>query len=154
MKIAVAKTRGVSSFTQQDSSDRHLEQDDVPQTGPQPSRCGGNLRESLWSRFSGWVYAGRQPQDMTLEWSCCGTPTLDPDEAYLGRVESSELSIDSCAHCGMLWLSVRSVATTVTRTTPLSPADAEAFLAAAPGFDRREIMRAWLLQLWQQARTS
>ena len=99
---------------------------------------------SLWSRFAEWVYVGRQPQDMTLEWSCCGTPKLDPGEAYLGRVDSSELSINACAHCGMLWLGIRSLATTVTRTEPFSRTDAEAFLGATPGIERRALMRAWL----------
>lgn len=79
---------------------------------------------------------------------------LDPIEAYLGRVESSELSISSCAHCGMLWLGVRSVATTVMRTEPLSGTDAEAFLAAAPGNERRAIMRAWLQRRLRQPNTS
>ena len=69
---------------------------------------------------------------------------LDPGEAYLGRVESFELSIRSCAHCGALWLDARSVATTVLRSEPLSGRDAEAFLAAAPGNERRAVMRAWL----------
>lgn len=87
---------------------------------------------------------GRRPQDMTLEWSCCGTPMLDPDEAYLGRVDSFELSIDSCAHCGMLWLGIRSLATTVMRTEPFSRTDAAAFLGAKPGIERRALMRAWL----------
>ena len=106
---------------------------------------------SLWSRFAGWARAARQPQDMTLEWSCCGTPMLDPAEAYLGRVESFELSISACAHCGALWLGLRSVATTVTRSEPLSRTDAEAFLAAAPGLERRAVMQEWLQRRLQPA---
>jgi len=110
-------------------------------------------KTSLWPRFAGWVRAARQPQDMTLEWSCCGTPMLDSGEAYLGRIERFELSISSCAHCGMLWLGVRSVATTVMRTEPLARADAEAFLAATPGIERRTLMHAWLRQHLRQAGT-
>lgn len=76
---------------------------------------------------------------------------LDPSEAYLGRVESSDLTISSCAHCGMLCLVIRSVARTVMRTEPLSARDAEAFLSAAPGIERRVIMRAWLRRHLRQA---
>jgi hypothetical protein len=111
-------------------------------------------RTSLWSRFAGWAYAARQPQDMTLEWTCCGTPMLDPVEAYLGRVDSFELSISACAHCGALWLGMRSVATTVIRSEPLSKTDAEAFLAAAPGIERRAMMQAWLRRHLQPAPSS
>jgi hypothetical protein len=101
-------------------------------------------RTSLWSRFAGWANAARRPQDMSLEWTCCGTPGRDPTEAYLGRVDAYKFAIHSCVHCGALWLQVQSVATTVARSEPLSGADAEAFLAAAPGIERRKMMRAWL----------
>ena len=108
-------------------------------------------RTSLWSRFAGWANAARQPQDMTLEWTCCGTPARARTEAYLGRVDSYELTIHSCVHCGTLWLQVQSVATTVARSEPLSRADAEAFLAAAPGTERRTMMHAWLQRQLQLA---
>ena len=71
---------------------------------------------------------------------------LDPAEACLGRIEQFELTINACAHCGMLWLGTRSAATGAMRTEPLSRADAEAFLAASPGIERRALMRAWLRQ--------
>jgi len=110
-------------------------------------------RKSLWSRFAGWANAARQPQDMTLEWTCCGTPGRDPIEAYLGRVDAYELTIHSCVHCGALWLQVQSVATTVTRSEPLAGVDAEAFLAATPGTERRTMMRTWLQRHLQLARS-
>lgn len=128
MKIAVTRTRRILSFNQQDPLHRHPDQVGAPQRGA--AYRSSETRTSLWSRFSEWVYAARQPQDMTLEWTCCGTPMLEAGEAYLGRVDSFELAISACAHCGMLWLGFRSVATTVTRSEPLSHADAEAFLAA------------------------
>jgi len=108
-------------------------------------------RTSLWSRFAGWANVARQPQDMTLEWTCCGTPGRDPTEAYLGRVDAYELTIHACVHCGALWLQVQSVATTLTRSEPLSRVDAEAFLDAAAGTERRTIMRSWLQRHLQPA---
>jgi hypothetical protein len=133
------------SLGQQSLLDCHY----APQAVPRSSEV--RAETSLWSRFAGWAYAARRPQDMTLEWTCCGTPLLDPAEAYLGRVESFELSISSCAHCGALWLDVCSVATTVTRTEPLTQTEAEAFLAAAPGTERLAMMQAWLRRHLQQA---
>ncbi|RQO41165.1 hypothetical protein DBV14_28770 [Variovorax sp. KBW07] len=98
----------------------------------------------LWSRFGEWVRALRQPQDMSLEWSCCGTPMSDAAEAYLGRIDSHELSVHTCTHCGTFWLGSCSLATHVMRFEPLALAEAEAFLAATPGIERRTMMRAWL----------
>lgn len=99
---------------------------------------------TLWSRFGEWVRALRQPQDMSLEWSCCGTPMSDAAEAYLGRIDSHELSVHTCTHCGTFWLGSCSLATHVMRFEPLALAEAEAFLAATPGIERRTMMRAWL----------
>lgn len=151
MKIAVAKSRAISPSTRQDPSHRH--QVAVLCSGSEDSRRSSDRRTNLWSRFSEWVCAARQPQDMSLEWTCYGTPMIEPSEAYLGRVESFELSISACAHCGMLWLGVRSVATTVMRTEPLPGTDAEAFLAASPGVERRAMMREWLQRNLKQSRT-
>lgn len=111
---------------------------------PALERSEAPTQPSLWSRFAAWVDACGRPQDMTLHWTCCGTPMRHPAEAYLGRVESSELTISSCTHCGALWLGLCSVATTVMRSEPLSRTDAEAFLAASSGNERRAMMHAWL----------
>ena len=137
MKIAVAKARRSSSSLGRQSL---LE----------PRSSEVQAQTSLWSRFARWAHGACLLQDMTLEWTCCGTPSLD-SEVHLGRVESFELSISACAHCGALWLDVCSVATTVVRTAPLSRTDAEAILAAAPGPERRALMQSWLRRHLQQA---
>lgn len=121
MNIDVPKTRGIAFLTQKNLPLRHTDQAAGPESGSERSLRRSDARSSLWSRFAEWVYAALPPRDMSLEWTCCGTPMLDPAEAYLGRVESFELSISSCAHCGMLWLGIRSLVTTVTRTDPLPP---------------------------------
>lgn len=109
---------------------------------------------SLGSRFAEWGRAVRPlPGRIALEWTCCDTPVRDPVEGYLGRIESHELSISVCAHCGAFWLGGYSLATSMMHFEPLAQADAQAFLVAAPGGERRAIMRTWLVQYLQQAKS-
>lgn len=121
---------------------------------PGASNADGGTASGLWSRFAEWGRAVRQvPDQMAPEWTCCGTPLRDSVEGYLGRIESYEISINACAHCGAFWLGGYSLATSMMRFMPLAQADAEAFLAAAPGGERRAIMRTWLVQYLKQAKS-
>jgi hypothetical protein len=57
-------------------------------------------------------WAGRfgYRQDMSLEWSCCGTPMLDPMVEEMGRPDSFSLTMYRCSHCGARWLGAGSLA--------------------------------------------
>jgi hypothetical protein len=43
---------------------------------------------------------------MSLHWSCCGTPMLDPAQESLESQDGAEVLLASCGHCGARWMSV------------------------------------------------
>lgn len=79
---------------------------------------------------------------MTSEWTCCGTPCLDPTDMDLGHLDSLKVSMHSCTHCSMRWLNV--VSTTTLHWVPVSPTDAETLLNAPLDAERRLILRRWI----------
>ena len=63
------------------------------------------LNATLWYRAAAWVRQARARPDMTLHWSCCGTPALG-EQAVLGRHGARDVRVASCSHCGMEWMRV------------------------------------------------
>ena len=63
------------------------------------------LNATLWYRAAAWVRQARARPDMTLLWSCCGTPALG-EQAVLGRHGARDVRVASCSHCGMEWMRV------------------------------------------------
>lgn len=63
------------------------------------------LNATLWYRAAAWArQAGARP-DMTLLWSCCGTPSLG-EQTLLGRHGARDVRVATCGHCGAEWLSL------------------------------------------------
>jgi len=64
------------------------------------------LNATLWYRAAAsWVRQTRARPDMTLFWSCCGTPALG-EQTHVGRHGGRDVLVASCAHCGAEWLSL------------------------------------------------
>ena len=63
------------------------------------------LNATLWYRAAAWVRQTQARPDMTLFWSCCGTPTLG-DQTLIGRHGGRDALVASCSHCGAQWLSL------------------------------------------------
>jgi hypothetical protein len=62
------------------------------------------LNATLWYRAAAWARQARARPDMTLWWSCCGTPSLGA-QTSIGRHGARDVLVASCAHCGAEWLS-------------------------------------------------
>jgi hypothetical protein len=99
---------------------------------------------NLLSQFAAWAKKTQPAIDMTSEWSCCGTPHLAPVETELGRIESSDLWMSTCGHCGARWLNVVSLANDTSRWQPITRNDVHALLAATPGPERDALLKTWL----------
>ncbi|SFQ52229.1 hypothetical protein SAMN05216567_11865 [Variovorax sp. OK605] len=63
------------------------------------------LNATLWYRAAAWARQARARPDMTLWWSCCGTPSLGA-QTSIGRHGARDVLVASCAHCGAEWLSL------------------------------------------------
>jgi hypothetical protein len=97
-----------------------------------------NLRDRLIGKFQHFL----QLPDMSLEWTCCGAPTLDLEQSKLGSIASSALSIYSCAHCGRKWLAVQLIGVRNNiRFTPLSDGGENALLVASSGENSEELLK-------------
>ena len=57
----------------------------------------------LWYRAATWAKEAQARPDMTLFWSCCGTPSLG-HTMELGRHGTNHMQLASCSHCGADWL--------------------------------------------------
>ncbi len=102
--------------------------------------------KSCWSRLIAWARALQADPDMTIEWSCCGTPMLGSVKAVMGRHETSLLAISSCSHCGARWLRSFSTGGPETRWQPIDRLHAEALLDTLPG-PARDALLAEVTQL-------
>ncbi len=76
-----------------------------PTSGEGDARAPG-----LWSGLLEWARHLRQHRDMTMDWSCCGTPMLDSFAMDLGRPDAFPLVMYTCSHCGARWLGASAVA--------------------------------------------
>lgn len=74
--------------------------------------------------------------------SCCSRPELG-DFVDFGHARSFDFMYTTCKSCGAHWLNAFSVATAVTGYERVSDSDALAFLSAAPGSDRKELLKRW-----------
>lgn len=99
---------------------------------------------NLLSQLAAWATKTQPSIDMTNEWSCCGTPRLDPVETELGRIESSELWMASCGHCGARWLNVISLTDYTSHWQPIARNDVHALLASTPGPERDALLKTWM----------
>lgn len=63
------------------------------------------LNATLWHRAAVWARQARARPDMTLLWSCCGTPALG-EQSLLGRHGGRDVRVAACSHCGAEWLSL------------------------------------------------
>lgn len=63
------------------------------------------LNATLWYRAAAWVRQVQARPDMTLLWSCCGTPSLG-EQTLVGHHGARDVRVASCAHCGAEWLSL------------------------------------------------
>lgn len=87
-----------------------------------------------------WVRQARARPDMTLHWSCCGTPALDK-QAMLGHAKAGSVLVASCSHCGARWVSI-SRAKDTTDWRPLNVDDAVA-IRMADDITRTALLNAW-----------
>jgi hypothetical protein len=101
---------------------------------------------SAWSRWIAWAKSLEQTQDMSFEWTCCGTPMLDRAQVDLGRVAKYDLVLHACAHCGMRWMHVSSNAADVkpTRWVPVAQQHLGMLLVARPGIEQTSALQAWV----------
>lgn len=100
------------------------------------------LNATLWYRAAAWVRQNRARPDMTLFWSCCGTPALG-EQTLVKRHGGRAVLVASCAHCGADWLS-RSQAENPGDWQPLKRTDATAARPAcqpARAIDERSAWR-------------
>lgn len=67
------------------------------------------LNATLWYRAAAWAREARARPDMTLLWSCCGTPALGA-QTLVGRHGGRDVLVASCSHCGAEWLSMSQAA--------------------------------------------
>lgn len=98
------------------------------------------LHATLWYRAAAWARQAQARPDMTLYWSCCGAPALD-EQTMLGHVETGNVLVASCGHCGARWMSI-SQAEDPTDWRPLNADDTIAIRMAG------DITRAALLNAW------
>jgi len=101
---------------------------------------------SLLTLWDAWTTALARPRDMTLDWTCCGTPMLDRKQVGLGRAAGYDLVLHACAHCGMRWMNVSSNAADVKppRWVPVSHRHLGTLLAARPGIEQATALRVWV----------
>jgi hypothetical protein len=96
-----------------------------------------NTNNALWRRAAAWAGQVRARPDMTLLWTCCGTPTLGT-QALLGHAGRHELRLASCSHCGAQWLYLMQA----NDWLPLTRDDAAA-LRATHGTARAALLARW-----------
>lgn len=98
------------------------------------------LNATLWYRAAAWARQARARPDMTLYWSCCGTPALG-EQTLLGHHGTGNVLVASCSHCGARWMSI-SRAEAPTDWRPLNTRDAIA-IRKAGDITRTALLTAW-----------
>jgi hypothetical protein len=99
------------------------------------------LNATLWYRAAAWARQVHARPDMSLWWSCCGTPSLGA-QTLVARHGARDLLVASCAHCGSEWLSLSS-AEAPEDWQPLRHGNAAAARATCGPLRSAEEQRAW-----------